>query len=139
MKKLVLDSSVIIKWLNTTDEKDVKKADKLLLEFEKSKIDIFVPFLVKFEIPNALLKGKKMAISEAADALDALQKFPFNYKDFDYDLMVAAYQIAYDYNLTFYDSSFIALAENLSCSLITAKVKHQTKIQGIHIIPLSQY
>lgn len=139
MKKLVLDSSVIIKWLNRIDEQDLVAAEKLLDELENNKIAIFEPYLVKFEIPNALLKGKKLSIPEGADALKALSLLPLTYIDFDLDMMVDTYELASNNKITIYDASFITLAASLSCNLVTANPKDQRGTEEARVIPLSEY
>ena len=137
--QLVIDSSVIIKWLNKVEEKYISQADKLLDKLKNGEIHISVPYLVKFEIANALLKGKKLSLSEAADALDAFNKLPLMYLDLDLELMITSYEIAEKYNITFYDASFIALAYKLPALLITDNPKHQKKFEKVKVIPLKDY
>ncbi len=135
----VIDSSVIIKWLNKVEEKYLPQADKLLDNLKKGEIQISIPYLAKFEIANALLKGKKLSLPEAADALDAFYKLPLIYLDLDLELMTTAYEIAEKYKITFYDASFIALAYKLQSSLITDNPKHQKKFEKVKVIPLKDY
>lgn len=68
--RLVLDSSVIIKWLNRQEEENLSQSDKLLDELEIGKIFVFVPHLAMFEIGNALLKGKRLSLPEARLAFE---------------------------------------------------------------------
>jgi len=43
VQKIVVDSSVMVKWLNTTDEKNLAEADKVFSDSLKNKIEIFAP------------------------------------------------------------------------------------------------
>jgi len=135
----VLDSSVIIKWLNRIDEENLTYSDRLLDHLEKRKITVVTPVLVKFEIGNALLKGKKLLIPEAIDVLDAFYKLPLQFIDLESATAKNIYEIAYSYNITFYDAAFIQLAQQLDCPLITANPKHQQKFPGVKVIPLFKY
>lgn len=138
-KKLVLDSSVIIKWLNRHNEEHLAQANKLLDELELGIMEVLVPYLVKFEIANALLKGKRLPYKEAAIALDSFSKLPIHYIDFWLELLLFSYEIGEKYDLTFYDSSFIALAKKLDIPLITDNPKHQKKFLNIKVITLKDY
>ena len=139
LKKLVLDSSVIIKWLNKKNEQYLAQANKLLDELELGTIEVSVPHLVKFEVANALLKGKRLLSEEAAFALDSFNKLPLQYFDFDLSLLRECYKIAEKQNITFYDASFIALAKHLNATLITDNPKHQKKFVNVNIISLEDY
>lgn len=137
--QFVLDSSVIIKWLNRINEEDLDRSDRLLDKFEKGKITVTVPMLVKFEIGNALLKGKKLVIPEALDALDAFYKLPLQFVDLEVSSAKSIYEIAYSYDMTYYDATFIHLSQLLDYPLITANPGHQKKFPGVKVIPLKDY
>lgn len=62
--KLVIDSSVIVKWLNTTDEGNLEKADKILADALQRKVELLAPELAKYEVGNVLLIRKKLSLKE---------------------------------------------------------------------------
>lgn len=62
MQKVVPDSSVIVKWLNQTDEKYLEQSDKVLLDATQGKSALIAPELVKYEVGNTLLKSKAIYI-----------------------------------------------------------------------------
>lgn len=55
MKKLIVDSSVIIKWLHKEDEKYLGQAAKILEDVKNGTITLLAPELAKYEVGNALL------------------------------------------------------------------------------------
>ena len=50
MKTLIVDSSVIVKWLNQTKEQNLEQADKILSEAREGKIQLIAPELAKYEV-----------------------------------------------------------------------------------------
>jgi len=138
-KKVVVDSSVIVKWVNSQDEKDLKKADKLLSDCQKNKIIVYAPELAKYEIVNALLY-KKMEMPMTKASLDGLKILPLIYARQTLDELKKAIEIAKKENITLYDAVFIHLAIKEKAILVTANPKHQKiKTGKIRIISLSDY
>ena len=136
---IVLDSSVIIKWLNRINENELAQADNLLEHLQMGKVYVLAPLLAKYEVSNALLKGKELAIAEAFDALNLFYKLPIQYVDLDETSAQETYEIAHQYNLTFYDASFIVLAKQKNAILITANPKHQQKFSQVKVVALKNY
>lgn len=137
MTKLILDSSVIFKWLNLQDEKLVEEAREILKKLQNNKIKIYVPELTKYEVGNALWK-RKLTLAETIFDLEIFYDFPLEFVSLDLPLSKRTSEIALENNITFYDASFIAVAEKLGANLVTENSKHQrsgirTKIK---IIPL---
>ena len=133
MKKLVLDTSIIIKWF--TQEKGFEKTNYIFDELKTGKIKIYLPELVKYEFGNALLKGKKLVHHKAKFVLKTFYKLPFIFATDDLRLTHLSYQIAQKLNITYYDACFLALAKLKKATVITANPKHQKKkkIKGIKI------
>lgn len=138
-KTLVLDSSVVVKWLNRREEKHLAAADKILERLVRGGLSVSVPSLAKFEIGNALLRGKQLTVVEAAEALEVFGQIPLSYYDGDRETMVRAYELGFERKITFYDAYFLALAEELSATLVTDNPRHQTKLAGIKVVPLKNY
>jgi predicted nucleic acid-binding protein len=139
MKKLVLDSSVIIKWLNTVRESHTEQADKILSEAIEGKIELLAPELAKYEISNALLLSKKLSAREIKTPLKALYSYPITFIKLSRDLANETYQIAARKKITFYAASFIALAEQENATLVTENLKHQGKNTRTKVLSLADY
>ncbi|HUW21549.1 MAG TPA: type II toxin-antitoxin system VapC family toxin [Candidatus Bathyarchaeia archaeon] len=137
MIKIVLDTSVIVKWFS--QEKEADKAEELLCDLREEKVQILLPELVKYELANALLKGKKLNSSQAQKALAIFYRLPVLYISESESLAFSSYKMAQDLNITYYDACFLALARAEKAVLVTANPKHQAGVKGIKITKLQDY
>lgn len=137
--KIVVDSSVIVKWLNTTDEENVEEANTLLSDVLDNKIELLAPELAKYEIGNVLLKSKKLTVNEATIAFGTANALPITFIADSEELANDTYSLAYKNNITYYDASFLSLAKQYNATLITSNVKHQGKSSEIRVTPLKDY
>lgn len=139
MKKLVIDSSVIVKWLNKADERHLDQADLILSDLEKGEISLFSSCLAKYEVGNALLVKKKLSLRLFKKAIDLLYLLPITYIEESSDLAYLTYRFGIKYDITYYDASFAAIAKHEKASLVTDNPKHQEKVREIDVIPLREY
>ncbi|WP_164930582.1 PIN domain-containing protein [Aquifex aeolicus] len=72
MKKIVVDTSVFIRLFTRNDEKKFEKAEKLIDDASKGKIQLFVPFIVVAEIVWVLEKVYKVNRENIRDVVEAL-------------------------------------------------------------------
>ena len=118
----MVDASVAFKWLiPDAAEEDVAAAKALLVDHMEGRVAIAVPALFYYEVANILLFGRsKLPIDEAAEALRDLYAIPLAVAFPAPDTADAALRLASDHGLSYYDASYVALAETLDCTLITA-------------------
>jgi predicted nucleic acid-binding protein len=118
----VVDASVAFKWfIPDAAEEDVSAAKALLVDHMEGRVAIAVPALFYYEVANILLFGRsKPPIDEAAEALRDLYSIPLAVAVPAPDTAEAALRLASDHGLSYYDASYVALAETLDCTLITA-------------------
>lgn len=138
IKKLIVDSSVIVKWLNTTDELLVSEAAKLVTDCQNGKVELFSPELAKYEVGNALVY-KRLADWELNECLGRLFDMPVKFlrtgvKD---EKMIG--DISLKLKITFYDAAFMALAQKLKVPLVTANPKHHKSFPGVKVVDLKNY
>ena len=107
MKKLVIDSSVIVKWLSSQDEEHVSNADKILMDVENGKAKLFTSELAKYEIANVLLKGKKLNIPQAKASLRICYSLPIEFISETKEQSSKSYAFAHALNITYYDAVFM--------------------------------
>lgn len=138
-KKIVIDSSVLVKWISNQKEKHLVQADKILKEAQKNKVEIYTSELAKFEVGNALLKGRALELPQAYTSLATIYKLPITFVSETEGLARATYRISKKHGLTYYDGSFLALAENYKATLITDNPKHQQKAKEIMVKSLASY
>jgi predicted nucleic acid-binding protein len=137
--KVVVDTSILVKWLNQTDEQDIEEADKLMESALEGKIQIFAPELAKYELGNVLLKGKQLTSNEAFISLGTVYSLPITFVSESEELAKDTYNIASDFGVTYYDASFLSLAKQQSAILITENIKHQGKAKDIIVKSLKNF
>ena len=139
MTTLVIDTSVIIKWLNQDNEENIDKADKILENVKNGQAGIIAPELAKYEAGNVLLHGKKLRLEQALIALSSLYTLPISFITESKDLAEQTYSLAESLGITYYDAAFLALAKKYEAILVTDNVKHQGKISEVNVLALSNY
>jgi predicted nucleic acid-binding protein len=118
--KIVVDSSVLIKWFKSRNEDMLAEAQALLGEVERQPLEVHVPALLLYEVGNILLLKTRLAPSALDDAIARLESLPFSVAPPATPLLRRASRLGRELDLTFYDASFLALAMELDCPLITA-------------------
>lgn len=140
MKKkiLVVDTSVMVKWINRQDEEDVEKADQIRHDAHLGKVVLIAPELAKYEIGNALLyKDVTLPISKLS--LVTIYSLPIDFQPLNQNEAIKILEIAAENKITYYDASFIQLAKEKNATLITANPKHQRQFAGVKVIDLKNY
>src|SRR6059036_1467041 len=68
-QKIVVDTSVLIKWIKTKDEELVNEARRLLTDVERRSLEVHVPALLLYEIGNILLLKTDLDAAGLNDAI----------------------------------------------------------------------
>lgn len=135
MTTFVLDASVILKWFRAKDEEKIEKAR----EFEKrhlaGEIEIAVPELLFYEVANVLLTKPQIKTEEVLKALEILDQL--NLKRFSPTpaLQKIALEVCQKAKISFYDASYVALADFLKAKLVTSDQKLAEKL-GKEVVEL---
>lgn len=117
-KVLVLDASVAVKWFNVEPFRD--KALLIRDKYVRGEVDLIAPCLLFFEVANALRYNPRFGIEEVKSALAALEDLGITIHDLRGELKFFAVEAAYRYGITFFDSSYVALAMMENAVLYTA-------------------
>lgn len=136
---LVIDSSVMIKWLSSDKEDNLDSAKLILLDVQKHKVNLIAPELSKYEVGNVLLAGKKLSTRQAQFALTQFYNLPITFISESKEQSKGTFELAYNLKITYYDASFISLAKKYGGILITDNIKHQGKISDIKVVALKNY
>lgn len=136
---LVIDTSVIVKYLNKVNEANIDKADDIIKLGIRGDVSILVPELVKYEIGNVLLHGKRLTYKEASISLDAFYSLPLEFIPDSEKLSKKTFDVAYKYGITYYDASFLVIAKEYNATLITENFKHQGRVKDIQVTALKDY
>lgn len=130
----VLDSSVIAKWY--FEEVHQKEALGLLNLLRHNKIIIYVPPLLLFELGNIFLNQKVTEKKFFSESVSTLLRLNINIIELTEELLNLIFKIALNHKITFYDATYVALAQNLKCDFITADKKLYQKTKPLKFIRL---
>jgi predicted nucleic acid-binding protein len=119
---LVVDASVSFKWLvPDAAEEDVPAAKALLIDHMEGRARIIIPSLLYYEVGNILLFGRsRPPREEALEALTDLFSIPLEVVPPALASATATLRLASLRGLSYYDATYVALAEMLDCPLITS-------------------
>ena len=118
--KIIVDTSVLIKWFKTRGEELLPEARQLLEEVEAHRMEVHVPALLLYEVGNILLSKTRLGVAALDEALERLEGLPFVVAPPATPLLKRAARLGREFSLTFYDASFLALAVELGCPCVTA-------------------
>ncbi|MCX5815395.1 MAG: type II toxin-antitoxin system VapC family toxin [Proteobacteria bacterium] len=134
MNSYVLDTSVVIKWFSKYDEDDLDKALSLRNSIQEGLCIITVPDLLFCEVSNALRYNPHFTESDVKDALQSLYDMGFDTVGVEKEILHNAIEIAFKYNVTVYDASFLAISMKLNKAFVTADYKFFERIKDFHAI-----
>ncbi len=120
MSDTVVDSSVAAKWI--LPEPDSPQADRLITEVAQKGERLIVLDLAFVEIANAIWKRYHRGLAtldESRQFLDKLLRSPVHVVPAN-RLLKPALEIAAKYDRAIYDALFVALAQDLGLSGVTA-------------------
>lgn len=137
-KSLVVDTSVMVKWINSQNEESLSQAYKILKDTEAGKIELLAPELAKYEIGNALVY-KGMPLPASKISLSTTYSLPITFIPLNQEMANETMEIATENKITYYDASFIDLAKEKKAILITANPKHQQPVKGVRVINIKDY
>ena len=115
--KRILDTSVVLKWF--VDEAGSDVARNYLQDFIDGKYKILFPTLIFYELGNACLQNS-IPVREIGKIMELLHNFTFEIEDIGFAAFRKVYQNASEYDLTFYDASYVTLMQKHNCELVTA-------------------
>lgn len=127
-KVVVVDASVCVKWY--LDEEYSDRARLVRDMFVKDELAIAVPSLIFYETLNALRFSGLYNQQELEMAADSMSKYGLETWQPTGEVYRQTARISYTRKITVYDASYIALAEHLHSSLITADSELVTKFPG---------
>ena len=116
--KAVVDASVIIKWYNL--EPDAEKALELRAAYAARDIELLAPYLIIYEIANALRYNPDFGVEDVKSAVTDLMDMQLSLQQLDERQIQKATDLAFNYGITIYDSTYLALSETSELTLYTA-------------------
>lgn len=118
--ELVLDASIILKWALLEENSEQARAYRM--QAFRKEIIIHATELVFFEVGNILVM-KQFPQEMTIALMQDIYMTPLTMHPLRQDLSVSTIQLARATRTTFYDSSYVALAQHLGCPFVTADEK----------------
>lgn len=137
-RKIVLDSSVIVKFIFSEGEDNLKQADALLGNVKDGYLSLLAPTLSKYEVGN-VIRFKKISEAEKMACWSNFEQLPIKFVDLNLSDGDQVQTMAEVTNITFYDAVFVVLAKKLGVLLVTANPKHQKNFGGVKVVALKDY
>jgi predicted nucleic acid-binding protein len=123
MAKVVVDSSVAIKWFVAEPHSD--EARLVLDAYRAGMLDLIAPDLIHAEVGNIAWKLhaiKGMVAADAQSIVDAFQALPLGLTSTAI-LLTDAYRLAVAHKRSVYDALYVALCLREQCPFVTADEK----------------
>lgn len=136
-KKIAVDASVVVKWYNI--EQHTEKALAIRGDYARQRIDLIAPYLLPYEVGNALRYNPDFGLDDVKSALRDLLAMQISLRLLDDKMCEDAIELAYRSGLTFYDVSYVVLSRLENCPLYTADDKLLNNIRDEMIIHLEDY
>lgn len=133
-KLLIIDASVILKWILLEQEDHKEKALLLRKDFLENKVSLGIPTMALYEIMNILaIKMPNIAVSFLSQLM-ALQMTEFR---LTLDVTATAIGIMKKFKkISFYDSAYHAIAINNNGIFITSDKQYYQKTKSMKYIEL---
>ncbi len=120
MLNVVVDASVVASALYPKDHRSVAAANRM-----RASRALYAPALLDFEVLQFIRRyasiDKELTRADIGETIDILFSFPIRRIDTDRALMGRTLDLRD--KLTAYDASYVALAERLDATLVTADLK----------------
>ncbi|MBI4999840.1 type II toxin-antitoxin system VapC family toxin [Candidatus Gottesmanbacteria bacterium] len=108
MEKVIVDTSVIVKWF--IEEKESPRALKLLNDYKNASLKILLPEITGLELANALFFGADFRGKLLQQVLSLFYSLQFLFVPIDKPLLIETVSFMERFKITSYDALFIALA-----------------------------
>lgn len=120
MTALLVDTSVLIKWLHAEGEVDLAEARALRDAHVSGQVDVHVLDLAVYEVGNVLVRALRWSARDVADQLDDLLTICGTPIVMQPEWLHDAAVLATAYTLTYYDAAWAAAARGLEVPLVSA-------------------
>jgi predicted nucleic acid-binding protein len=121
--RLLVDTSVLIKWFHSDGESEVQHARALRTAHATGQLDAHVLDMAYYELGNVLIRALGWLADDVADQLDDLTTILGPPLTTTAPWLRKAAALAHSHTLTFYDAAWAAAARELAIPLVSADRK----------------
>lgn len=119
MNTVVVDTSVMVKWITAWGESGLPEAAALLQEHHAGSLQLVTPVSARVEFAN-VMRFIGIGHEDASWFLKDLDNAGIRFVTDSLERTLLATELAFCHRLTVYDALFLALAQELDCPLVTA-------------------
>ena len=120
MTRLLIDTSVLIKWFHDAGESELAPARAIRAAHVRGDLDAHVLDLAMYEVGNILTRALRWTAADVADQLDDITAIVGAPIMMEQGWLRDAAALAETHMLSFYDASWAAAAGALGVSLVSA-------------------
>lgn len=120
MTRLLIDTSVLIKWFHADGESELAQARALRSAHVLGEVDAHMLDLAHYEVGNVLTRSLGWSAADVADQLDDLYAILGSPLTMTPAWLRTAASLAQSHQLSFYDASWAAAAKELDIPLVSA-------------------
>lgn len=133
MTRLLIDTSVLIKWFHSTGESDLVAARAIRDAHLRGDLDGHVLDLAIYEVGSVLARALKWTATDVGDQLDDLLAIVGPPITMTQEWLRDAAELVEKHTLSFYDASWAATAAALGVPLVSAD--HRLLAAGLAVTP----
>jgi predicted nucleic acid-binding protein len=133
-QRTVVDASVAVKWF--TREQHRAQAVKLRDAHIAGETTLTAPFLLVYEVTNALRYNPSLTADDLEQAVQALYTIAIEYVPPTQESMTQAATTAKHLNVTVFDACYLTLSSQLDAPLVTADTRLAQRAPEHNIISL---
>lgn len=120
MTRLLVDTSVLIKWFHAEGESEVPAARAILLAHARGDLVAHVTDLAFYEVGHVLVRALRWDAQSVSDQLDDLREIVGAPLAPSAEVLRDAASLAATHDLSFYDASWAAAANHFGIALVSA-------------------
>ena len=128
----VLDTCAIIKWFCTEEGTDI--ALRFREELIDGNIEIVTPDLLLYELSNALRYNPNFDEKDVEDAIESILSSGIRLLIPTSQILRTAIGYAYEFDVSYYDSYYVALAKELDVILVTSDRKLCGQVKNLNFV-----
>jgi len=130
----VIDSSVALKWFY--DEENRDKALLIYDDLARNTASVIVPQLIIYEIGNTIRYKKPFSERKTKEAGKILEELNLTFDNPSFQEWKAIVELSYKLDISFYDCSYVYLAQKLNTQFVTADRKLFEKTKKLGFVKL---
>lgn len=123
MTRLLIDTSVVIKWFHSSGELELIEARAIRNAHLSGDLDAHIVDFAVYEVGNVLVRALHWSADDVADQLDDLLAICGTPLVLTQQWLRHAAALATEHNLSFYDAAWAATARGLDVPLISADAR----------------